>query len=166
MVELALTLPVFLLLLISVFDLGHVIWANNAIATAAREADRFAIVHGGTLNSQCPQGPLPSTWGGTSLGATECGFTTSSLIPAVDSRQGIKDAASQWLSGVGSAATVSVCYGEVTSCTGDVDELGATNERGAQVTVTVTSTIGLAAPALFGFGNFTLTATSTMLVNR
>ena len=166
MVELALTLPVFLLLLISVFDLGHVIWANNAIATAAREADRFAIVHGGTLNSQCPQGPLPDTWGGTPLGAAECGFTTSSLIPSVDSRQGIKDVANQWLSGVGSAATVSVCYGEVTTCTGDVDEPGATNERGAQVTVTVTSTVGLAAPSLFGIGSFTLSATSTMLVNR
>lgn len=167
MVELALTLPVFLLLLISVFDLGHVIWANNAIATAAREADRFAIVHGGTLNSQCPQGPLPATWGGTALGASECGgFPTSTLIPSVDSRQRIKDVASRWLSGVGSAATVSVCYGEVTSCAGDVDEPGATNERGAQVTVTVTTTVGLAAPALFGIGSFTLSATSTMLVNR
>jgi hypothetical protein len=67
---------------------------------------------------------------------------------------------------VGSAATVSVCYGEVTSCAGDVDEPGATNERGAQVTVTVTTTVGLAAPALFGIGSFTLSATSTMLVNR
>lgn len=162
MVEFALTLPILILLLVSVFDLGHVVWANNAISTAAREAARFAVVHGGSNSSECPQGPLPGSWSGTR--SPDCGFTTSSLT--VDSREGIENEASRWLSGVGGATAVSVCYGEVTSCSGDVDEPGATNERGTKVTVTVTTTIGLAAPSLVGFGNFTFSATSTMLVNH
>lgn len=55
MVEFALILPVFLLLLVGLFDLGRVIWVNDTLATAAREAGRFAIVHGG--KSLCPVGP-------------------------------------------------------------------------------------------------------------
>ena len=47
-----------------------------------------------------------------------------------------------------------------------MDEVGATNERGTQVTVTVTTTVGLAAPALLGLGDFTLSASSVMLVNH
>jgi hypothetical protein len=166
MVELALTLPIFLLLLVSIFDLGHVVWANNAISTAAREAGRMAIVNGGTTNSHCPQGPLPSPWGGELETPDVCGYTPSSEDPAVDSRAGIKDEARRWLSGVGGATSISVCYGEVTSCIGDIDEPFATNVRGSKVTVTVTTTIGLAAPALLGLGDFTLSATSTMLVNH
>jgi hypothetical protein len=165
MVELALTLPVFLLLLVSVFDLGHVVWANNAIATAAREAARFAVVHGGTDSVRCPQGPLPTNWGGTHDTAQLCGFAPSTLSPYVESREGITDEAARWLSASG-ATTISVCYGNVTTCSNDVDAVGATNVRGSKVTVTVTTTIGLAAPALIGINGFTLSATSTMLVNH
>lgn len=164
MVEFALTLPIFILLLVSVFDLGHVVWANNAISTAAREANRFAVVHGGSEASHCPLGPLTGTWAGTADSEAACGFVPSTLV--LDSREGIKDAASRWFSGVGGVTTVSVCYGEVISCSDDVDEPGVSNERGTKVTVTVRTTIGLAAPSLVGLGNFTLSATSTMLVNH
>jgi hypothetical protein len=166
MVEFALTFPIFILLLISVFDLGHIVWANNAISTASREAARLAVVHGGAWSQTCPQGPLSPLWTGTVDTADECGFEPSSVIPDVDARDGIKAEAARWLSGVGSTTNVSVCYGDVASCSGDVDEVGATNERGTQVTVTVTTQIGLAAPALFGLGDFNLSATSTMLVNH
>ncbi len=165
MVEFALTLPIFLLLLVSVFDLGHVVWANNAVSTAAREAARFAVVHGGTDSVHCPQGPLPTLWGGVPDPADKCGFATSTLSPYVESREGIRNEAARWLSGSG-AATISVCYGNVTTCANDVDAVGATNVRGTNVTVTVTTTIGLAAPAFIGINGFTLSATSTMLVNH
>jgi hypothetical protein len=166
MVEFALVIPVFLLLLIGIFDLGRVVWVNNAISTASREAARLAVVHGGAWSQECPQGPLSSLWTGSALSVDECGFTPSSLVPPVDSRDGIKAEATRWLSGVGGTTTVSVCYGDVASCVGDVDEVGATNDRGMQVTVTVTTRIGLAAPAIFGLGDFTLSATSPMLVNH
>jgi hypothetical protein len=164
LVEFALIFPIFILLLVSIFDLGHVVWANNSLATAAREAARFAVVHGGSDRSTCPQGRLPTTYGGTL--STTCGFTPSSLSPLVDSREGIKDEARQWLSGVGGTTTISVCYGQVTSCAGDVDAPGATNARGTKVTVTVSNTIGLAAPSLLGLGPFNLSGTATMLVNN
>jgi hypothetical protein len=166
MVEFALVIPIFLLLLIGIFDLGRVVWVNNAIATASREAARLAVVHGGAWSQECPQGPLSPLWTGSALSTDECGFTPSSLVPPVDSRDGIKAEATRWLSGVGGTTTVSVCYGDIASCDGDVDEVGATNDRGSQVTVTVTTRIGLAAPAIFGLGDFTLSATSTMLVNH
>jgi len=166
MVEFALAFPIFIMLLVGLFDLGHVVWVNNAISTASREGARLAVVHGGAWSQECPQGPLSSLWTGTVLSAKECGFSPSSLVPHVDSRDGVKAEAERWLSGVGGTTTVSVCYGDVASCTSDVDEPGATNERGTQVTVTVTTHVALAAPALLGLGDFTLSATSTMLVNH
>ena len=55
MVEFALVIPVFILLLVGMFDLGRVVWVNDTLATAAREAARYAIVHGEKLS--CPVGP-------------------------------------------------------------------------------------------------------------
>ena len=83
-----------------------------------------------------------------------------------NAHDGIKAAASNWLMGVGATPTVSVCYGQVTTCTNDTDAAGATNSRGQLVTVTVTANVGLAAPSLLGMGPFTLSATATMLVNN
>ena len=165
LVEFAMVIPVFLMLLVAVFDLGHVVWANDALGTAAREAARFAVIHGGTNSSNCPQGPLPTSYGGNIDSAAMCGFTPSTLVPYVVSRDGIKAEAQRWLNGVGGSTTVSVCYGQVTTCSGDVDAAGATNARGSKVTVTVRSTIQLAAPSLFGLGGFNLSGTATMLVN-
>lgn len=157
MVEFALVIPVFLLLLVGLFDFGRVIWVNDTLATAAREATRFAIVHGGADTAgHCPVGP-------TSLIPPDPSASCPYPSP---SKQAIKDVAQHWAAGTSSNVTVSVCYGAVTSCSGDVDQVGATNARGTQVMVTVTSTVNLAAPSLFGFGGFDLEATSTMLVNH
>jgi len=166
MVEFALAIPIFLMLLIGLFDLGHVVWVNNSIATASREGARLAVVHGGAWSQLCPQGPLSPTWTGTVDSAQTCGFEPSTLIPPVDHREGIKAEVARWLSGVGGTTNVSVCYGDVATCANDVDEVGTTNDRGTQVTVTVTTTVGLAASALLGLGDFTLSASSVMLVNH
>jgi Flp pilus assembly protein TadG len=45
LVELALVLPILLLLLMSVLDFGRAIYAYNAISNAAREGGRTAIVN-------------------------------------------------------------------------------------------------------------------------
>lgn len=44
LVEFALVIPVFLLLVMGIFDLGRAVYANNTINNAAREAGRRAIV--------------------------------------------------------------------------------------------------------------------------
>ena len=159
LVEFAVILPIFLLLLVGIFDFGHVVWANDAAATAAREAARFAIVHGGSVNTECPVGPSVPGVTVVPNPSETCPFPSPSKV-------GVKQEAMRWLSGVGGSPTVSVCYGEVASCAGDVDAIGATNERGTPVTVTVVASVDLAAPSLFGFGGFEVGASSTMLVNH
>lgn len=44
MVEFALILPVFVLLLVGLFDVGRAVYAYNTVNNAAREAGRLAIV--------------------------------------------------------------------------------------------------------------------------
>jgi hypothetical protein len=46
LVEFALTLPIFLLLVTGIFDVGRAVWQENSLAYAAREGTRYAIVHG------------------------------------------------------------------------------------------------------------------------
>jgi len=46
LVEFALVLPVFLLLVTGIFDVARAVWQENSLAYAAREGTRYAIVHG------------------------------------------------------------------------------------------------------------------------
>jgi Flp pilus assembly protein TadG len=158
MVEFALVIPVFILLMVGIFDLGRVIWVNDTLNTAAREAARYAIIHGGSESNLCPVGP-PAVTAVVPVASTSCPH------PA-PSRQSIKDIALHWASGTSSSITVSVCYGTVTSCTADTDAAGATDARGTQVMVTVTSVVDLSVPSLVGFSGFSLSGSSIMLVNH
>jgi hypothetical protein len=45
-VEFALVLPVILVLIFGIIDLGRAVWEENTLAYAAREGTRYAIVHG------------------------------------------------------------------------------------------------------------------------
>jgi Flp pilus assembly protein TadG len=45
-VEFALMLPIFLLLVTGLFDVARAVWQENTLAYAAREGTRYAIVHG------------------------------------------------------------------------------------------------------------------------
>jgi hypothetical protein len=163
MVEFAAVLPIFIMLLVGIFDFGRVIWINDTLAAAAREAARYAIVHGGSASTACPAGPP----GPDSLApAPTCPPFPNGTAYPIGSKEAIRDVAHLWASGTSNDVTVSICYGVVTVCAGDADAAGATNARGTPVTVTVTAAVNLAAPALFGFGPFDLSATSTMLVNH
>jgi hypothetical protein len=161
MVEFALIIPVFILLMVALFDFGRVIWVNDTLATASREAVRYAIVHGGSESNLCPVGP-PAVTAVVPVVSTSCPYPSPS-------RQAIKDIAQNWASGTSANVTVSVCYGVVTTCSGDADQAinpPPTNARGTRVTVTVTSVVGLSVPSLVGFDGFSLKASSTMLVNH
>ena len=46
LVEFALVLPIFLLLVTGIFDVARAVWQENSLAFAAREGTRYAIVHG------------------------------------------------------------------------------------------------------------------------
>ena len=163
MVEFALILPILMFLLMGFFDLGRVVLAHDALGHAAREAARYAIVHGatvtvhgGSLAGSCPAGPLPA-------GVTPPSATTDCPNPS-PSTQSIKNEAIEQARAAGSVVTVEVCYG--LNCTGDTHVTGAANVRGTPVTVTVRSTVDMTAGALIGFGSFTVVSSSTMLVNH
>jgi hypothetical protein len=160
LVEFALILPILILLLVGIFDLGHVVWTNDALSNAAREATRYAIVHGGSDSTPCPVGPAPVA---RTMPIPAASATCPYPSPSV---QSIKDRAAEWLVGVGGTTNVWVCYGEVDSCTSDTNAVGAEASRGTKVTVTVTTQMGLSVPAVLGLGPFDLSASTTMLVNH
>ena len=45
LVEFALVIPIFILLLLGLFDIGRAVWNYNTVANAAREAVRVAVVN-------------------------------------------------------------------------------------------------------------------------
>jgi hypothetical protein len=46
LVEFALVLPLFLLIVTGILDVARAVWQENTLAYAAREGTRYAIVHG------------------------------------------------------------------------------------------------------------------------
>jgi len=152
-VEFALVFPLFLLMVISIFDFGRVVWARNSIENASREAARYAIVHGGTETTICPVGPDELGRNGTCPGGSP---------DATNAKQVARD----WAIAAGDNLTVAICYGA--GCAGDTSL--TTNRPGSPVTVTVTSTVPLVVVNLFrmfglDFGVYSLTSSVTMIVN-
>jgi TadE-like protein len=157
--EFALVIPLFSVLLFGVLDAGRIVWANSSLAESAREAARFAIVHGGWANTQCPVGPP------TPEVAARLPIPPSASCPYPSpSKQAVVDRASALAFAPGSNLVVHVCYGE--GCSGDTDAPGASNARGTPVTVALDSDVPLVAGALLGLGAFHIRGSSTMLVNN
>jgi Flp pilus assembly protein TadG len=154
LVETALILPVFLMLLMGIVDLGRAVWATTSLASAAREATRYAIVHGGVASDPCPVGPAGPD-------AVIPAASTSCPYPS-PSKQSIVDAAVAAAIAGGTNVAVTVCYGS--GCTGNTDTTN--NGRGEPVTVVMTSTVNLVVPALLGMSSFNLSGSSTMVVNH
>lgn len=156
LVEFALVLPVFLAILLSIFDLGRAVWANDALANAAREGARYAIVRGGSASTPCPVGPA----------APDAVIPTASAscpYPS-PSKQAIIDVTKLHAIAGGVSVVVDVCYGA--GCSGSTDAPGATNARGTPVSVTVRGTVPMVTGTLVGLGPLQLSGSSTMLVNH
>lgn len=157
MVEFALVVPIFVVLLFGIVDFGRVIWARSSLENAAREGARFAIVHGGTASQPCPVGP-------TALIPPPASQSCPHPSP---SKESIELAAKAFAIAPGSGLTVTACYHVAgTTCTGNTESpSNIKNVRGTAVTVTATSTLDLIVPSLLRLGSFTVTGSSTMLVN-
>lgn len=157
LVEFAMVLPVLMLMLVGTLDLGRVVLANDTVGAAAREAARYAIVHGSQATDLCPAGPpAPDSYVPTTP-TVDCPH----LAPSKDA---IREVGERWAMSAGAPVVVEVCYGA--GCSGDTDAAGATNARGTPVTVTVRSTVNMAAGGLIGFSSFGVVSTSTMRVNN
>jgi Flp pilus assembly protein TadG len=174
MVEFGLVLPIFLAILIGMVDVGRAVWANNSVANAAREAARFASVHGGgceeltstgcTSAYYCPVGPAVST-AAIPAASAACPYPSNS-------KQSIYDTATSYLIAGGTGTTITACYFDpaaTNSCTGNTDSTagsGGNNARGKAVTVVVTSQVPMILGSLIGVGTINVSGTSTMLINR
>jgi hypothetical protein len=153
--EFALVLPMFILLVMAVLDVGRVVWALDDIGHAAREASRYASVHGNNALTVCPTGPSLS-------GSPATGCPTWSP----DSKEPTRIQARRFLAASGSGTTVFVCYYDSTVCSGNTDQSSASNGRGEFVKVTVTTTVPLISASLIGFSGFSLSTSSIVLVNN
>ena len=60
LIETALMMPILVILLVGLFDLGRAVWLSNTLATAVREGTRYGIVHG--VLSASPTGPGAPTY--------------------------------------------------------------------------------------------------------
>lgn len=157
LVEFAMVLPVLMILLVGTLDLGRVVLANDTVGAAAREATRYAIVHGANAVDKCPAGPpAPDSYVPTA--------PTADCPHLAPSKEAIREVATRWAMSAGAPVVVEVCYG--LNCSGNTDASGATNARGTPVTVTVRSTVNMAAGGLIGFSSFGVVSTSTMRVNN
>lgn len=61
LVEFALIMPIFLLIVTGLFDVARAVWQENTLAYAAREGTRYAIVHGSASDSPVWPGNPPGT---------------------------------------------------------------------------------------------------------
>jgi TadE-like protein len=156
LLEFALVIPIFLALLLGIVDVGRAVWANNTVANAAREAARFAAVHGGAKGQPCPVGPLSPDRDPAPPASPSCPHPSPS-------KESIRDTARGHAVAPGTGMTVEVCYGS--GCSGDIDAAGASNARGTPVTVRVSSQVPMIVGNLLGLGTINVSATSTMLVN-
>jgi Flp pilus assembly protein TadG len=82
LVEFALILPVFILLLVGIFDFGRAIYANNTISNASREAVRLAIVDQNITNIKAKAVQRAASLGLTAANVT-VGFYQPNGSPAV-----------------------------------------------------------------------------------
>jgi Flp pilus assembly protein TadG len=148
LVEVALVAPVFFLMVFGTIDIGRVVWANDAVANAAREGARYASVHAG--------------FDGLTVPVTKADIRTHTL---------------GYVIAAGINPSVTVCFASSSTvatqgagCTGDVDEtVGGTPveyDRGNLVTVAVTSRVPIIVGSFFGAGNWTVTGESTVLINN
>lgn len=156
LLEFALVIPIFLTVLIGMIDIGRIVWANNTLSNAAREAARFAVVHGGSRSTACPVGP-PATVTIIPVASVACPFPSPS-------KEAIRNTARAFVVAGGGSLTVTVCYGS--GCSGDTDNVGATNARGTPVTVRVTSQVDMIVSSFVGISSAGVSAESTMLVNH
>ena len=141
LVEFSLVLPIFLVMIFGIIDIGRVIWANDVLANAAREGARYAIVHGGSEATVDPVGP---------------GLSGLSQQPVIDVVGAFAVAGGENL-------VVTMCYGA--GCSGGTDT-AFTNARGTPVTVTAQSNVRMLTGSFLGFAPFNVSASSTMLVNN
>ena len=142
LVEFALILPVFLLLTIGLIDVGRTMFEQNTLAFAAREASRYAIVHG--TNATQKAGP----------GTDTCAPSATYASPAVECvNSGITDLVTRDTIGV-SGVQVKATW------------LNGDNNRKSRVTIDLTAPTSPTLWLIKGVMGPDLRASSTLVIEQ
>jgi hypothetical protein len=150
LVEFALVVPLFLLLVIAIFELGRAVYYVQMLDSAAREGMRYAIVHGS--RAWCPSGPMPAgeanpcDAAGTRVVARVKGFA----IAVIDSPEAAFVVTPRWCQS-------DACPGIL----GDGD-----NQRGMEARIELTYTYRTFVGAFLPLGDLRLTGESRGVVNH
>jgi hypothetical protein len=147
LVEFALVVPVFLLCVLAIFEVGRAVYYVQILGNAAREGARYAIVHGD--RSACPSGPVPS--GGVACdptGALVAAQARAYAIAVIDSGSFV--VTPRW-------CQTDTCPGAY----GDGD-----NRRGMQVRVEFSYTYRSLLGAYLPIGDLTVQGESRAVVNH
>jgi len=155
LVETAIILTVFLTLLFGIMEFGRALYAYHFVSNAAREATRFAAVHGETCNTDADGGSCTPTGGPASPTNTTpiTNFVTNITPPGIVS------------SAVTATATWPVEPNSPTICTTNVAGTGGPypNYPGCTVQVQVSYAFNFLAPFVYA-ASANLSSTSQMVI--
>lgn len=85
LVEFAVVVPVFLMIVLGLFDGARAVWHYNTLAQATREGTRYAIVHSGASASQ-----IEDVVRGHASGLDQSELTVTVTFPDGESKPGNK----------------------------------------------------------------------------
>lgn len=172
--EFALVAPIFLFVVMSVFELGRAVYYTQILDSAVRDGARYAIVHGAEVIG-CPSGPLPVK-GSTPNNCDPDGSVH--VIPTVKQRAvGVVDDGGEfivhvkWCDQTAIEAGTSLC-GATLPCTdwagpGDSFPVGdGDNGRGQLVTVCVAYSYASLFKSFLPIPDFTVGARTDFVVNH
>jgi hypothetical protein len=173
LVEFTLTVPIFLLVALSLIEFGRAVYFTQVLDTAARDGVRYAIVNG--FQSRCPSGPLPPKGAEPNL----CDADGDNVIATVRDRSiGLVDAegpgyvvAVKWCDSSALEAGTSLC-GDQLPCVewagaGDAFPLGdGDNGWGQLAAVCLSYSYDSIFSVFIPLPDFTVNARSQLVVNH
>jgi hypothetical protein len=154
--EFALVIPIFLVLMVGVFEFGRAIYYIQVVNNAAREGARYAIVHGSRSDELKTTGPM--------LGGTSHDPTGRDVVDIVDS----------YATGIDpTALDVMVCWNgqpptpASAPCDNASGDYGpGNNDPGSTFHIQVSYTFQPVLSVLLPLPSFTLTGESTLVIQH
>lgn len=164
MVEFALVLPIFLLMLFGLVDMGRLVYANTTLSQAAREAARVASVQaywvGNTTDASCNQP------GGPTCPADEAAMRTNVVGTANGMMTSVGTIASSGLHISCTGASASTPTGNWTSPPNGCSTAAVRTASGSRVSVRIAMTFQPITPLIGQFFNsIELESSATMTIN-
>ena len=164
MVEFALVLPIFLLMLFGLVDMGRLVYANTTMSQAAREAARVASVQaywvGNTTDASCNQA------GGPTCPADDAAMRTNVVTTANGMMTSVGTIASSNLHISCTLATSSAPSGNWTSPPNGCSTAAVRQASGSRVSVRIAMSFQAITPLIGQFFNsIELEGSATMTIN-